>query len=821
MKKFFSLLAVCLLLNITLQAQELRAPAYPIITHNPYLSIWSFGDKLNESNTKHWTGTDHALIGMVKVDGKVYRFLGQEAVSYKTVLPASDEVSYNFSYTESEPAAGWMNPAFDDSKWKTGAAPFGHDKGPVKTNWDSNNLWARRTFTLDDPNLDKLVLKINYDDNVEVYLNGEEVYRHTGWTDKLQHIPLKDAFAKKLKKGKNVLAIHVANTAGGSWLDAGLATIEKSKEQAAILAAKQTAVKLNATQTIYQFTCGAVDVTATFTSPLLMQNLDLLARPVSYVSVQAKSNDKATHDVQLYLGASTDIAVNSPEQKVTTEKYTANNLSILKAGTQEQPLLQKKGDNVRIDWGYMYVAVPTAAKSLQYIAPVANALAPFTASAKVTVPEVKQGQSLMLNTIVPLGKVGSKAVEQVMLLGYDELFSVQYFRQNLKPWWKKGEGATIEKELAKAAADYKKVIKQCEDFDKQMYQDALKAGGKAYADLCALAYRQAIAAHTLVESPQGEILFLSKENFSNGSINTVDVTYPSAPLFLVYNPDLMKGMLNGIFYYSESGQWKKPFPAHDLGTYPVANGQTYGEDMPVEEAGNMIILTQAIAAAEGNAAYANKHWETLTTWAEYLKQSGFDPANQLSTDDFAGHLARNANLSVKAIVALACYGKLAGALGKGDVEKQYIALAKDMAQKWMPLAADGDHYTLAFEQKGTWSQKYNLVWDKILNLHIFPESVRKKEMAFYLTKQHKFGLPLDSRKTYTKSDWILWTATLADNDADFKALVEPVWDYANETQSRVPISDWHETTDANVLNFRARSVVGGYFIKLLDAKLNK
>lgn len=803
---FFFVLAQC-----TSWSQVDRAPAYPLITHDPYFSIWSFSDTLTATPTRHWTGTDHSIMGLAKVDGKLYRFIGARPVVYQTILPTSDDKAYDVKYTEEMPADGWMNDSFNDQGWKSGSAPFG-DTRRARTQWRSKDLWARRSFDFDGTGINKLFLKIRHDDNIQVYLNGEKIYELTGWIERFTYVRI--ANSKLLKKGSNILAVHISNTAGGQWLDLGLANEPEGQEDKTI-PALQKAVNVTATKTAYRFKAGGVDLNVNFISPLLMNDLNLLSRPVSYITTQVKANDGKSHAVQVYFGASTDISVNLPSQEVTAKQYSAEGLSILRAGSKEQPLLQKKGDNLRIDWGYMYVAVPGASGAKQYITSIADAISSFEKSLPVS-PPVLDEKSLVLNTVLPFGNVSSVTKEQTVLIGYDDLYSLQFFNQNLRPWWNSDGTQTIEKQLALASRDLKKLTDACNAFDKKMYADAKTAGGEDYAQLCEIAYRQCIAAHKLVKSPQGEILFLSKENFSNGSINTVDVTYPSAPLFLVYNPDLLKGMLNGIFYYSESGKWTKPFAAHDLGTYPIANGQTYREDMPVEESGNMLILTAAIAMREGNAEYAKKHWTVLSTWVDFLVRDGFDPISQLCTDDFAGHLARNANLSMKAIMGIASYAQMAKSLGYTEVAKKYYDTVLAMVPRWMKMADAGDHYALTFDNLNTWSQKYNMIWDKILGFNLFPKEVYEKEVKYYISKTNDYGIPLDSRRTYTKSDWVIWTATLADKPADFNALMKPMYRFAKETTSRVPISDWHETTTGRQVGFQARSVVGGYFMKLLE-----
>lgn len=805
--------------NTINEKNKIRPSAYPLITIDPYTSAWSFTDKLYDDNVKHWTGKNFPLLGAVKVDNKVYRFMGIEDIGFVTIVPTSETGQWTGKYTTTKPGEGWASKNFDDKNWKSGAGAFGtmENEPTSKTQWGSEYIWVRRTINIPN-NLDgkKVYLEYSHDDDAIIFINGIEVVNTGNSCKKNALVALPKNVLASLKKGENIIAGYCRNRVGNGLLDFGL-VVEKENQSVLPQTAIQKSVDVQATQTHYVFQCGGVDLSLTFSAPLFMDDLKLLSRPVNYITYQVKANDGKTHTVSVYFEASTAWGLDKPGQNSTLEGFADGDLYFLKSGSVGQKILGKKGDDVRIDWGYFYMA----GDKNQMTPSIGDGLKlrkDFIANKQVKAINKRESATDRLSLVQSLGKV-NKSVSGKIMIGYDDIYSIQYFGKNLRPYWNSNGDQTITEQFSKANKEYQSLIEKCNIFDKQLINDATKAGGREYAELCAVAYRQAIAAHKLVESPNGDLLFLSKENFSNGSIGTVDVTYPSAPLFLYYNTDLAKGLMNHIYYYSESGKWSKPFPAHDTGTYPISNGQTYGGDMPVEEAGNMLVLTAAVGAVDGNANYAARHWNVLTTWTDYLVEKGLDPENQLCTDDFAGHFAHNTNLSIKAIMGVASYAYLAEMLGKQHIAKLYYTKAKEMATKWEKMADDGDHYRLTFDKSGTWSQKYNLVWDKLLKTNIFPANIAEKEIRYYLSKQNKYGLPLDNRETYTKTDWIMWTATLANDKPTFEKFIKPIYLFMNETKDRVPMSDWVFTDSPDQKGFQARSVVGGYFIKMLESKI--
>ncbi len=657
----------------------LRPPAVPLVVNDPYMSVWSMADQLTDDDTRHWTGQAHPICGLIRIDGRCWRFIGGS--------------------------------------------------------------------------LDYIGLEIP--------------------------------------------------------------------------AMQQTSLTVLPTRTIYTFVAAGIELDLTFMTAALPHNLDLLSRPVTTMEMALQATDGQAHQVELYVDVLGHWVVDHPGQKVIWGRHKLADSDLLWMGSLEQAMLQKSGDDLRIDWGYLYVA------SMQ---PAAGVLANSSTlreqfAAAGTLPDRDDTEiPRTIDSRPPYpalawaynaDAVSDEVKSWQIILAYDDGFSVEYMHRKLRPFWRR-DGMTAADLIDTTRRQFDAIRSACRAYDEELMADLTTVGGAAYARLAALAFRQCLGAHKLVADLDGTPLFFSKENFSNGCMATVDVTYPSSPFFLLFNPDLLEAMLTPILDYAASSRWKFPYAPHDVGRYPLANGQVYGggaeselRQMPVEECGNMLIMVTALCKVRDDIGYAQKYWETLTIWAEYLLEKGLDPENQLCTDDFAGHLAHNVNLSIKALIGIAGYAWLCDQRGLHSEAQQIRATVAQMVDDWLRMADDGDHYRLTFDRAGTWSQKYNLVWDQLLQLNLFPASVRKTEIAFYKTKLGRYGLPLDNRNSYTKLDWAVWSASLADSHNDFESFITPLFHWLNSSKSRVPLSDWFYTDSGEQVGMQARSVVGGVYIKML------
>ena len=584
-------------------------------------------------------------------------------------------------------------------------------------------------------------------------------------------------------------------------------------------AMEQISLDIEALTTTYIFRAGGVELTALFTTPIIPTDNYLISRPVSYLEVLSRATDGEEHSVSAEISVSEQICINAVgEDEIVTELFERDGLNHAKMGSKSQKMLTRNGDYLCTDWGYFYLSAKNAA---------------------VTTKNDFNMTWVTLETPVD----GSALIT----FAYDDIKSIEYFGKHLTSWWNR-DGADILCEIAKAHNEYNDLFNTCREFSDRMFTDAVRAGGEKYAELLELAFRQTLAAHKLAVDENGDILWISKECFSNGCAATVDVSYPSIPLFLLYNPELVRGMMRPIYKYAASDEWTKElkydFAPHDAGRYPLLNGQVYGgnkyeKQMPVEECGNMLVMEAAVAIADHDASFAASHLDILEKWVKYLIENGKDPENQLCTDDFAGHLAHNCNLTLKAIMGIASLGIIYDMLDRPEDSKKYLDLARELAPDWAKRAANGDgSYRLAFDKPGTFSMKYNIVWDKLFGTNLMPREVLESEVASYKKHFHPYGLPLDSRQPYTKSDWLTWTATLANDRETFEEFIAPMWDAFHYSSSRVPMTDWYWTLTgehktyasttyiSNVPNvkgeitksFRNRTVQGGLFIKLLEYK---
>lgn len=584
------------------------------------------------------------------------------------------------------------------------------------------------------------------------------------------------------------------NTINGMLLVDGTLYRFMGGEEAGGLPMKQVSMEITALATEYCFEAAGVRLTARFFTPVFADDLMLCSRPVSYLELRAESMDGREHQLEAEISALEELCLDTARQEPVTleEVCPAPGISAVKMGGTTQPILGNAGDDTRIDWGYFFLCVQGGR----------------------AFGRVHNGETFAVAT-------AELAQEPVLFaFAYDDIYSIEYFNKHLEAYWKRG-GTTIEKAIADAFAEYPALCGRERRFSEDLAQKAQQAGGEEYAELLTLAYRQVMAAHKLVEDSEGGLLYISKECLSNGCAATVDVSYPSMPMYLYYNPTLVEAMLRPVLHYAKSDAWTFEYAPHDEGCYPILNGQVYpngpAHRMPIEECGNMLVMAAATAIAGGSTAMFEENRDLFRQWADYLLRYGSDPEDQNCTDDFFRHLPHNCNLGAKAVMGVASMALLLERSADSAEAEQYWEKARGMARDWVQRAAQDDgSYRLAFDQPGTYSLKYNIVWDKIFGTELFTKAELEGEFASYWKYMNPYGVPLDCRGSTSKTDWLAWTGVLAPDREQFVRFMAPVWRYFNETENRVPMSDWYSTKTAKHFYVQHRSVQGGLFIKLLE-----
>ncbi len=308
-----------------------RPPAVPLVTSDPYLSVWSMADRLTDDSTRHWTRRPHPLVSVIGIDGEYFRLMGAEP--------------------------------------------------------------------------------------------------------------------------KNLPAM------------------------------KQVEVRVLPTRTIYDFDDGRVHVTLTFMTPALPAELDILARPLTYLTWDVRTVDQQAHEVSILESTSALLTVNSPERQVEWARTKTGGLTVLRAGAAEPTLLQPTGDDTRINWGHLYVAAPSATCRAA-IGPGAALIDHFVTRKTLPdhidrgMPRAAEDRPPTLAFEFDLGTVRSNRVSRHLMIAYDELYAIKFLGQKLRPYWRRN-GAGPDDLLRAAEHDYEGLVGRCEAFDAELMADLTKSGGRA------------------------------------------------------------------------------------------------------------------------------------------------------------------------------------------------------------------------------------------------------------------------------------------------------------------------------------------------------
>ncbi|KAI0327103.1 DUF1793-domain-containing protein [Cubamyces sp. BRFM 1775] len=595
--------------------------------------------------------------------------------------------------------------------------------------------------------------------------------------------------------------------------------------------ATQKSLKFTSTQSVFVMTAGPVDLTITFLSPVEPTDMVNQSLPLSYYAVSAASNDGNTHSVQLYTDISAEW-VTGDNSLTANWSTTTGNVLTHQVQLASQTQFGEIGDHIQ--QGSAYHSTLNTVGATWQTGQDTVVRAQFINNGKLANTQDTAFRAVSDRWPVfafahDLGSVKAATAPVVFSVGHIRDPAIQYIianngRQNRSLFfWTRF--STVADAISTFLHDYANALVRANAFDAKVNSDATRISSD-YASVVALSVRQGFGATEITVSRTSsggfntsDVLMFMKEISSDGNVNTVDVIFPAWPLFLYTNPTLGKQLLLPLFEYQATGQYPNKWSVHDMGaSYPKAIGHNDGNDepMPVEESGNMLIMTLSYTQKSNDLSLIRTYFNLLDQWTQFLISDSLIPANQISTDDFAGSLANQTNLAIKGIVGIKAMAEIASLVGDTARSSNYSSIAASYVTQWQKFATatDGTHLTLSYGDSSSWGLSYNMYADKLLKTNVFPSSVYDMQTNWYSSHANAFGVPLDTRHTYTKSDWQIWTAGLVTSTTVRDLFVSSVRKYAADGKSSQPLGDWYETLDGSVEGFRARPVVGGHLALL-------
>lgn len=558
-------------------------------------------DTLNKTYPCLRSGKIFPVTGILKVDGKSYRFLGGDSLRVSSLAPLSDgNLGWQGKYSYLFPGRGWEQRVYNDSLWNEGKGAFGSENGKFQahTVWGAKNIYVRRHITIankDDLKEHKVYLRYVYDDQIKLYCNGEYLFGKETSLPQTGCYRLTDETVARINNGDNVLAAYGGNKEGTAFLDFGLYVENKTYADAQPAILKQTDIQ--ATQTQFTFQCGDVELLIDFVSSSLSEKWDMTGWPVGFLSYQIHAEDEKEHTVEILF----DVDMEWLFGRSKTDSWCEQDWRFVKSDS-------------------LYLAMEADESTFSS----------------------EDGHVILSQKLC--AKNGDSGA---LLIGYEEGQTLQYGGESLPPLWKK-DGTGEVKELMKSVGDRCQELKEeCDKLDCQWSVQAIKTGNKAFVGQILSSYRHFISSHRFVLSSENKILCFGD------TLGNIREAYESFPTLLYFNRiDWMKSLLDPIFEYSEDVHWVKKYPPYDIGLYPLINKQVKLDDNAVSVAADILMMTAVIVEVEQDFSYADAHWNLLCLWADYLREKmekDVYPCEGLLNED---------DERVKCVLGLMAYRKL-------------------------------------------------------------------------------------------------------------------------------------------------------------------